>query len=414
MATNFVSNYGGINMAENNPFNSMRQDLQDNEQAEQQAIPRRSARRRRHAEEAQQQVTTPQQQEQPAMQTASQPTPEPVQKQVSPEEQRLEEIFGPVDNDMTKIQNVVLTDIYPAEDDETDGQKWLILDFEYQPTDSVFGLNMNNSNFKVEPQQGSISLNTQVAKDPNAAREDRVYIDDADRKALIDATIDYAFGKKYDVHNFEEMSQKFNAILDDPQAQDITFDVYQNVFPVEAHGKRVYRTAYRLINRHQTNSFIETEFVGQPLFKESAIDNNRIPVKIIQVNDNLNIYKKKDENGNEKVYPFARLEVYVEYCGTNPEFHGKKYLIKYNYLNQRDSDGHAIPQAQQTPDFDKRLRKYHEVADKLGLQGDNKSLISQIEALKDVKAFAIVEKSTLNYTGGEHKGEPIYYMKLTK
>ena len=407
-------------MAEqNNPFNAMSQDLQDNARAEQQPIPRRSARRRHHAE-AQQEAEFAEQQTQnqtqaPANQPAQQaPTAPQAQQPVDPakaaEDERLTELFGPVDDNMTKIKNAVLTDIYPNDDDPTDGQKWLMLDFEYQPDDAVFGL--KNTNFAIKPQTGTISLNTQVLKDPDADRDHREYVDNPERKQLIDNMIDYAFGKKFGIHNFEEMYQKFNAMLDDTSTPEITFDVYQSIFSVEYQGQRQYRTAYRLINRHPTSSFIQTDFVGSQIFKESALNDDRIPVKILQMNDNLNIYRKKDTSGNEQVYPFAQLELYVEYAGSNPDLHGKKYMIRYRYLRTTDGDGKAIPQAEQTPDFDKRLRQYRVIADHLGLTGDNKALIKQIEGLKNVNAFAVVQKSNLSYTGGEHRGEPIYYMKL--
>lgn len=406
-------------MAEENPFGAMGQAISQNAEAERQSIPRhRRHRRAREVEEEQAQQPAPAQQtpaqgyEQGPVNNSSNtapvdstPTEEPAQ---SPEDAHLEEVFGPVDKDMTKISNVELTDIYPNDHDTTDGKKWLMLEFEYTPTVSVYGL--SNVNIPTKKLTGTISLNTQVLEDPNAERDQRKWIDNAERKQQIDNLIDYAFGEKYGVHNMEELYPTFDNLLNEDKPP--VFDVYQNVFPVEVNGSSQYRTVFVLINRHRTGSFIQTDFVGQAEFKEAVMNNNKLPVKILEVKDNLNTYRKKDKDGTEHVYPFAQIELYAEYNGSNAELHGKKYLIRYRYLNTKDGAGKTIPQAEQTPNFNKRLSQYNLIASKLGLQGDNKTLIDQIMKMKNVDAYATVTRSELTYTGGAHKGEHIFYMKL--
>lgn len=351
---------------------------------EEATTPRHHRRRRHHGGNAEQEAIA----EQAANTTAD---------KESAEDKQLTEMFGPVDDSMTKLENVKLIDIYPADNDETDGDKWLFLKIQYQPT--VVGL---APGVHIDPSEALISLNTRVVKDPNAKQIE--YVDDKDRAAYINNLINYAFGQKFGIHNFTDMYDTFGEMLD--EGKEVRFDVYQTSYPITTNeGQTAYRTAYRLINRRRQSNIIQTEFVGPEIHKQSVLHDDKLPVQIREIRDNYQTINKQNSDGSTSTYKFAQIEVYVEYDGKN-------YMVKYPYLKTRDENGRQIDVEEQKADFGKRVAHYSEIGAKLGLKGNTNSLIKQILAIKDIPAYVKVFESQVSYSRGKHKGQTVYYMKL--
>lgn len=307
---------------------------------------------------------------------------------------KLEQIFGPVVESMSRPEDRIesqLVDVFYSTDDTTgqENNKYVILKVVYHP--AIPGLNLKNT----PTQTALVHLNTQTLKDPNS--DDRVYVDNEERKQYIDNLVAYAF-KDYGITKFEEVYPKFQQML--AAKQEVKVNIWQYIFKTTGqNGSDVFRSSFRLINRMRQTNFIETSFVGEDLWKKAVIQPGSVlPVKVLRVRDNLAEYEK-----DGRVFKFARWEVYV-----NDPSDGKNYMIKYNYLRQDDNGNDFV-------DYQRRIVYASEIARYLGLTGSINEIIEKKFPTIDNQQITVnmtVNKSNVTYRNGAHKGEVVYYAKL--